>query len=112
MRNLTWIPIILLLLGACVGPGGYSGGLTPEQGMAIACRGYSGTLGALGPFRPLATAAQVKAVQTVIKIVSPLCRKAARRELTGDAWLIALETVRAQLRVLLVMEIEFKETRT
>ena len=107
-QPIFWIPIFVLLLGACVGPGG----LTPEQGMAIACRGYSGTLGALGPFRPLATAAQVKAVQTVVRIVSPLCHKAARRELAGDAWSIALNEVRAQLRILLEMEIAFKEERT
>ena len=103
---------LALRLGACVGPGGYSGGLTAEQGMAIACRGYSGTLGALGPFRPLATAAQVKAVQTVVRVVSPLCHKAARRELAGDAWSVALNEVRSQLRILLEMEIAFKEDRT
>lgn len=111
MRTLvsTSFVILALLLGACAT---LQGGLTPEQAMAVACRGYSGTLGALGPWRSMANETQVKTVQTVVRIISPLCRKAARRELVGDAWLIALNEVRAQLRILLELEISLKEQRT
>ena len=71
MRNLAWPPgfvVLVLLLGACVA---VPQALTSEQAMAVACRGYSGTLAALGPFRPLASEAQVKAVQIAVRIISP-----------------------------------------
>lgn len=77
-----------------------------DQGLAVFCRGYTGTLRALVVFRPEMTADQVTAVESSIDVVRPLCMAAAAGSL-GDPH-AALETLRAELRALLILEREMK----
>ncbi len=105
MRRLLWKPIVLLLLlGACVGPGGLSGGLTAGQSMAIACRGYSVGLSTIASYRAALTVEEVAAVDLAIVVISPICRAAAVGEIEDYA--LALRTVRAHLRRMLILEQE------
>ncbi len=107
MRRLG-LPIVLalLLLGGCVGPGGLSGGLTADQSMAIACRGYGATLAALAPYKARMNTEDVQSVNAGVLVLSPLCRAAALGEV--DDYAKALAAVRNELRRMLILERELK----
>ncbi len=101
MRKL-WIPIALaLLLGACVG------GFTADQNMAIACRGYAGTLGVLALYKRDMTAEQEASVDAGKLVISPLCRQAATGEIMD--YQKSLIDVRNELRQMLILEREIKQ---
>ena len=105
MRRLVYIPTFLtlvLLLGACTGP------LNAEQSMAVACRGYAVTLNALAPFKARMSDEETMTVKITITVVSPICRDAAAGRFDVEGYEAALRTLRSELRVLLVMEKEFK----
>lgn len=93
---------LVLLLGAC------ATSLTLDQNMAIACRGYSSTLNAMIPFKGQMTEAQKAGIKQGIRVISPLCRAAARGDLDALDLQDALTMLRSELRTLLLLEQEVK----
>lgn len=100
LRLLILAPI--LLVGCAVGGSGF----TPEQELAVVCRGYASTLTAVVPFKPRMTEDQIAFVNQANVIVIPTCKKAATGQ-TVDP-LLALDIVRDQLRQMLLIESQYK----
>ena len=104
MRTIMLLPAAALvaafLLASCA-----TNGVSTDKALASVCATYAETLSVLADYKARMSAAQVRAVGTSWRIVSPICRAGAAGLLSDPE--AGLATVREQALTLLTIEKEF-----
>lgn len=94
--------LLIVLLGGCAGQA-----LTPDQQLAVTCRGYASTLTGLAIFKDEMNANQIKVIDEAREIINPLCKDASEGK-TIDAQQV-LARIQIHLRRMLLVEKGLKQ---
>ena len=99
-------PLVLalaLFLGGCAA---FSGTVTPEAQVFVACRSFVDTEKALRPFKRVMSPGQTAIMKRAIVVAKPLCTDGGLPNATDAR--VVLDIIRSQLREMLTIQLEIK----